>query len=210
MSYPKPLQKLIDVFTELPGIGPKQAARFALFLLKEKEGVLPNFVNALREVQGEIGYCEQCFRTVEHSSEAHVLCTICRDPKRTGVMIAVVEKEPDMHNLEKTSVYNGQYHILHGVISPLDSESPKKLHLRALYDRVKLQLEQQKKCEVVLATNATTEGTTTALYIERILAPLKDAYTDFKISRLGRGLSIGSELEYADDMTLRYALEQRK
>ena len=112
--------------------------------------------------------------------------------------------------MEKTGAYSGLYHILGGLISPLDSDSPKKLHLKELFGRVKNLLEKDGKCEVILATGTTTEGDMTALYIDRVLAPLKDQFKDLKISRLGRGLSLGSELEYADEVTLKNALTNRK
>lgn len=138
------------------------------------------------------------------------LCGFCCDPKRDQKTIAVMEKESDMQNLEKTSLYQGVYHVLGGVISPLDSDSQKKLHLKEMHGRIKNILERDGRCEVILATNATAEGDTTALYIEKILAPFKEQYADFKISRLGRGLSLGSELEYADEVTLKNALTNRK
>ena len=116
-----------------------------------------------------------------------------------------------MQNLEKTGSFLGLYHVLGGVISPLDSDSPKKLRLRSLHERIKKDCAEHKKSfEVVLATNSTTEGDTTALYIERVLAPLKDTYPHFTISRLGRWLSLGSELEYADEITIKNALTNRK
>lgn len=115
-----------------------------------------------------------------------------------------------MQNLERTNLYQGQYHVLNGVISPLDADSPKKLHLKELYERAKNQLDKQGSCEIILATNPTTEGDMTALYIERILVPLKDHYPNLKISRLGRGLALGSELEHIDEMTLKNAFTNRK
>lgn len=209
--FPKPVQQLIDLLAKLPGIGPRQAARFAFFLLKDQSELTDQLADALKSVTSKIQLCAQCFRLIESAPEiAHKLCEYCRDQRRDQMLITVVEKESDMLNLEKTGVYNGTYHVLGGVISPLDSESPKKLHLRELHDRVKNLLEQRETCEVVLGTNPTTEGDTTALYLERILSPLKNRYEKFKLSRLARGLSLGSELEYADEITLRNALVNRK
>lgn len=203
--YPNPIQRLIDLFAKFPGIGPRQATRFVFSLLKsELSRELAAALNGLEA----IGLCTQCFRTME-KAELDV-CGLCRNLKRDPAVIAVVEKEADMHNIEKTGSHQGTYHVLGGLISPLNSDSTKGLHLRELHDRVRKTLERHKKCEVILATGATTEGDTTALYIERILAPLKDQYVGLAISRLGRGLSLGSELEYADEVTLKNALTNRK
>lgn len=206
--YPKPIQKLIDLFIKFPGIGPRQAGRFAFFILKENGSLTADLVSALKEVKEKVGFCSQCFRSMENQENS--LCSFCRDPKRDQKTIAVVEKESDMQNLEKTGLHQGVYHILGGVISPLDADSPKKLRLREIHGHVKNILEKQGKCEVILATGSTAEGDMTAMYIERILEPLKKQYANFKISRLGRGLSLGSELEYADEITLKNALTNRK
>lgn len=208
--YPAPIQKLIDLFTRFPGIGPRQAGRFAFFLLKEKNPLIPELIAALKEVDQRVALCEQCFRTIEVEDKAVPYCAFCRDPRRERGLIAVVEKESDLQNFEKAGAYHGLYHVLGGMISPLDPDSPKRLRLRELHQRIKKALEQNEKCEVILATNPTTEGDTTALYIERVLAQLKDAHPMLAISRLGRGLSLGSELEYADEVTIKNALQNRK
>lgn len=202
--YPKPIQKLIELFTRFPGIGPRQASRFVFYLLKN--GSAEELISALGELKN-VGFCSQCYRTMEQKNG---LCSLCGDKKRDSSLIAVVEKESDMQNMEKTGAYFGLYYILGGVISPLDSDSPKKLHLKELHERVKTLLNKDGRCEVILATGATTEGDMTALYIDRVLAPLKEEFKEFKISRLGRGLSLGSELEYADEVTLKNALTNRK
>lgn len=165
---------------------------------------------ALKETEEKIGFCAQCFKTLEKMTPGDRLCTFCRDSKRDSRTIAVVEKESDLQNLEKTGSYHGLYHVLGGTISPLDAESPKRLHLRHIFERIKKLLEDADPYEVVLATNPTTEGDMTALYIERILAPLKEQFPQLKITRLGRGLSLGSELEYADEVTVKNALTNRK
>lgn len=208
--YPAPIQKLIELFGKFPGIGPRQAARFAFFILKDRNGFIEELRAALKEVEEKVGICEQCFRTMERENGTVRLCGFCRDARRDPRQIAIVEKESDMHNVEKTGAYHGLYHVLGGVISPLDAESPKKIRLRELYARVEKTLAADARCEVILATNPTTEGDTTALYIERILSPLKDAHAGLAISRLGRGLSLGSELEYADEVTIKNALQNRK
>lgn len=166
-------------------------------------------IDALKNLQEKVVFCSQCFRSMEADGQTG-LCLFCADSKRDSSAIAVVEKESDMQNLEKTGVYHGLYHVLGGTISTLDADSPKKIHLKELYERVKGLLEAKQKCEVVLATNPTTEGDTTALYIERVLAPLQNHFSGIKISRLGRGLSLGSELEHVDEVTLKNALKNRK
>lgn len=207
--YPKPIQKLIELFVKFPGIGPRQAARFVFYILKEN-GMSRELIVSLEELEGKVKFCGQCFRTVETETIGSSFCSICGNSKRDPAQIAVVEKESDFHNLEKIGVYRGHYHILSGLISPLDEDSPKRLHLGELHARVKTLLEKGGRCELILATNPTTEGDTTALYIERVLDPLKRAHAGLTISRLARGLSLGSELEHVDEVTLKNALTNRK
>lgn len=208
--YPKPTQNLIDFFTKFPGIGPRQAARFVFFILKQNAGFLDKFIESLKNVKDGVGWCEQCFRSMEKTDNSFSRCSFCINTKRQTHIIAVVEKESDMLNLEKTRSFQGLYHILGGTIDPLDSNSPGRLHLKDLYNRVKNVLDKNSLCEVVLATNPTTDGDMTSLYIERILSPLKDNFSGFVISRLGRGLSLGSELEHVDETTLKSAFLGRK
>ena len=208
--YPKPIQNLIELFSRLPGIGPRQASRFAFFILKEKNHFIPELIAALQELDASVGICSDCFRTMERDGKDAEKCSFCRDPRRDRTEIAVMEKESDMQNMESTGAYHGLYHILGGIISPMDTESPKKIRLKELYERIEAMLTEKEKCEVILATNPTTEGDTTALYIERILLPLKEKYSGLTLSRLGRGLSLGAELEYADEITLKNALTNRK
>lgn len=210
--YPKAIQNIITLFMKFPGIGPRQAARLAIFILKS-DGLTKELANALGDLE-KIGFCTDCFRSIEIINSPAVsqgfLCSICRDDKREHSTIAVVEKESDMQNIEKTGIYRGLYHILGGVLSPHDQESPKKLHLKELYQRIQNTLTKKNECEVVFATNTTTESDMTALYIERILEPLSKKFSGLKIVRLGRGLALGSELEYADEITIKNALTNRK
>lgn len=209
--YPKPIQRVIDLLTKLPGVGPRQAARFAFFMLKENNGFAGELAQGIREMQANVATCIQCYRTMEKNLEQETAqCTLCRDARRNEGTITVVEKESDLQNLERTGAYVGLYHVLGGVISPLDSDSPKKLHIREIYNRVATLLNQHKQVELILGTNPTTEGDMTAIYIERTFAPLKEKTQNFKLSRLGRGLSLGAELEYADEVTLKSALMNRK
>ena len=206
--YPQSIQKLIDLFAKFPGIGPRQASRLVFFLLKENGNFAGDLSLAITEAKDKTVSCRQCFRSMEKTDK--VLCPLCQDAKRDVASLAIVEKESDLLTLERSGVHTGQYHVLGGVISPLDADSPKRLHLRELFERTKNILEKNSRAEIVLSTSATTEGDTTALYIERVLAPLKNSYPDFKISRLGRGLSLGSELEYADETTVKNAFLNRK
>lgn len=209
MNYPEPIQNLIDIFIRFPGIGPKQAARFAFFLLKKDENEIENLSNAVKNLKSKVRFCSQCFRSMEKNYID--LCSICSDKKRDPNIIMVIEKESDLFNMERTGGFNGVYHLLGGVILPLNPDSSKNLHLKELFEKVKSLLGSgEKNVEVVLATNPTTDGDTTALYIDRILEPLKNHYPNLKISRLGRGLSLGSELEYADEATIKHALTNRK
>src|SRR3989344_870576 len=208
MLYPRPVQDLIDLFAKFPGIGPRQAARFAFFLLRDATSLIPLLKSSLGDLEKSVAFCEECFRATE-KNDTPLLCALCRDSKRNASLIAVVEKESDMQNIEKTGAFRGRYHILGGTISALDPESPKRLHLRELHARVSKALKDMPETEVILATAATSEGDMTALYIERVLSPLKNGNPKLKLTRLGRGLSAGSELEYADDQTLRNALKNR-
>lgn len=209
--YPKPIQNVIDLLMKLPGVGPRQAARFAFFMIKDSNGFIDEFITCLHEMQTTIATCSQCYRAMEkHTDAAIKYCGLCQDARRNPAIITVIEKESDLQNLERTGAYQGLYHVLGGVISPLDSDSPKKLHIRDLYNRVVALLNQQQQVELILGTNPTTEGDMTALYIERTFVPIKEKSSQFIISRLGRGLSLGSELEYADEITLKNALMNRK
>jgi len=209
--YPKSVQRVIDLLTRLPGVGPRQAARFAFYMMKDGSGFVEELSSSLREMQANIATCSQCYRTMEKNVQENITqCVLCHDDRRNAGTITVVEKESDLQNLERTGVYQGLYHVLGGVISPLDSDSPKKLHIRDMYNRVAILLNQQKSVELILGTNPTTEGDMTAVYIERTFAPLKEKTSLFTLSRLGRGLSLGAELEYADEVTLKNALMNRK
>ena len=209
MDYPKPIKNLIDLFAKFPGVGPRQATRFVFFLLKQHNGFVKEFQEGLAGL-AHIRQCKLCFRVVDQNGSDELVCALCKDTKRDHNIVAIVEKESDMQSIEHTHIFQGLYHILDGVVSPLDPESPKRLHLRELHSRVSKLLEHSGKAEVILATSSTTEGDTTALYIDRILTPLKIKFPDFAITRLGRGLSLGSELEYADEITLKSALTNRR
>ncbi len=205
MVYPQSIQKLIEYFTRLPGIGPRAAGRFVFALLKEDPEFLKEFGIALSSLPSSVGQCAQCFTIVERDTKLEKLCAICANKNRNHSILMVVEKESDLLSVERSGNYKGLYHILGGVVSLLDSESTKKLTLRELYTRVSNAKKNDPALEVILATNPTPEGDVTANYIERILEPLT-----ITITRLGRGITAGSELEYIDETTMQNALKNRK
>jgi len=210
--YPKPIQNLIDLFLKFPGVGPKQAARFVFYMLRAERGEAEAIADAIARLRDEIEICSQCYKTfgAERALADQTHCELCRDQRRERNQILIVEKEVDLLNIERTHRYQGLYHILGGTIDPLDAGSPGRLHLKELFNRAKQILETKGALEVILATNPTAEGDATALYLERVLAPLKNQSPNFRISHLGRGLTTGSELEYADDITIANAILNRK
>jgi recombination protein RecR len=195
---PEPVQNLIDAFERLPGIGPKTASRLAFFILRGGEELPDRLADALKAIHKETRLCNRCFSITLTGQE---VCEICSDDRRDRTTICVVEEPLDVLMLERTGVYNGQYHVLHGVLSPIDGIGPDDLHIRPLLER--LQSDQVK--ELIIATNPSMEGDATALYIKQQLAN-----PDIRITRLARGLPVGSDLEYADQTTLLRALTGRQ
>jgi len=196
--YPRPIQKLIEQFQRLPGIGPKQAAKFAFKVLRMNDKELALFSHILGTIKKETHLCAQCSLTFEDDGSS--LCPICRNPERKQVVIAVVETEQDAYTIEKSQAFNGVYHILGTRIS-LAADSLDTPALTRLQNR----LAKLEGPEVILAMNATTDGGATALFLERSLKPL-----GVKISRLARGFSSGTEIEYADKDTLIDAFRNRR
>ncbi len=211
---------------KFPGVGPKQATRFVFYLLREDEAEVESFASAIARLQSDVKICRQCYKTFDTNPSTSLdvardrqlgtgggekeLCEICRDTKRNKSEIMVIEKEVDLGNIERTHKFSGLYHVLGGIVSPLDSTAPSRLHLRELFERIQTRAKTGDAIEVILGTNPTAEGDATALYIERIVTPLKNQYQNLTLSRLGRGLTTGSELEYSDDITIANALVNRK
>ncbi len=191
--YPRAFQKLIKNLSALPSVGPKMAERLVLFLFKQDTEKIKEFAENLLEIKS-MKICHRCFNIAEGE-----LCEYCKDSKRDQHSICVVEEPLDIISLERTKVFNGLYHVLGGVLQVGDSGE--NLKISELLSRI----EKEKIKEVILATNPTTEGDTTALYLKRKLQPF-----GIKITRLGRGLSTGADLEYADEITLSEALTNRK
>ena len=213
--FSKPIQNLVEHFLKFPGVGPRQATRFVFYLLREDRGRARELADALSKLHDEVKLCAQCYKTFDTNgpstgSGQAARCELCRNPRRNQSQVLVVEKEVDLENVERTRKYDGLYHVLGGAVSPLDSSAPARLHLKELFDRVQELARAGGEAEVILATNPTVEGDATALYLERIFSPLKNQYSGLKLSRLGRGLNTGSELEYADEVTISNAIENRK
>ncbi|MEN9216654.1 MAG: recombination mediator RecR [Gloeomargarita sp. HHBFW_bins_162] len=194
-AYTRPLARLIERLQRLPGIGPKSAQRLALHLLKQPDQEVQALAEALLEAKQKVGQCQICY----HLS-AEPICDICANPERDQHTICVVSDSRDVIALEKTREYRGKYHVLGGVISPMDGIGPEQLTINALVKRVG---EQDIK-EVILALSPTIEGETTILYLGRLLRPLT------RVTRIAFGLPVGGDLEYADELTLAKALEGRR
>ncbi len=196
--YPNSIQKLIDLFSKFPTVGPRTASRFVFYLMYLPKEKIEELVQAISNFKNKIKLCQLCFNPLEGEGG---LCKICSDPTRDKTLLCIVEKETDLQAIEKIKKYKGLYFILGGTVSNLKPEALKKLRLKELEERVKSPEIQ----EVILATNSTTEGQATALYLQRLLKPFNK-----KIVQLGRGLPMGGELEYADEETLSSALESRR
>lgn len=198
MILPEPIQSLITALERLPGIGPKSASRLAFFLLRAPQEVAQDLAEALSGLRDKIGYCEECFNITE---AGRLRCEVCESPKRDGNMICVVEDALDVVALERTGGYQGKYHVLHGLLSPIEGVGPDDLKIRSLIERI----ARGGVREVILATNPSMEGDATALYLRQQLEPL-----GVQVTRLARGLPVGGDLEYADQTTLLRALAGRQ
>ncbi len=198
MSLPEPLQNLITAFSRLPGIGPKTASRLAFFLLRASDDLSYDLANALNELKTSITYCQNCFHI---TTTGHHLCNICANDQRDKSLVCVVEEPLDVLAIERTGVYLGHYHVLHGALSPIEGIGPDDLKIRELLSRIR----SGDIHEVILATNPSMEGDYTAAYLSQQLAPL-----GVKLTRLARGLPVGGDLEYADQSTLQRALSGRQ
>ncbi len=194
--YTKPLARLVEEFQKLPGIGPKSAQRMAFQILKMPAHEVRKFSDAILEAKEKIKYCRHCFNM---SSENP--CEICTDDRRNHSIICVVAETRDLIALEKTREYKGSYHVLQGLISPLDGITPEDLRIKELIER----LQNEKTEEIILAINPSVEGEATSMYLTKLIKP-----SGVKISRIAFGLPVGSELEYVDEITLARALEGRR
>lgn len=195
---PPALTNLIEALGALPGVGPRTAERYAYFLLKHDPHVSARLADTLVQLHSGIGYCKKTFALVSADQELSDLYT---DPRRDKKLVAVVAEPFDVVALEKTGQYHGTYHVLGGLVSPIDGVGPDQLHIASLVDRI----DEDGVEEIILATNASVEGESTALFIQQQIGDRQ-----VKVSRLARGLPIGVDLEYADQITLGRALEGRQ
>lgn len=195
---PPALSDLIDAFGLLPGVGPRTAERYAYYLLRQSGDTPQKLSTALQALSGGVGYCSKTFALVPAGQALSELYT---DARRNKQVVAVVAEPFDLVALEKTGQFSGTYHVLGGLVSPIDNVGPEQLHVKELVSRI----DEDKVKEVILATNASVEGESTALYIKQQIGDRK-----VKITRLARGLSAGVDLEYADQITLGRALEDRQ
>ncbi|MGZ9234722.1 MAG: recombination mediator RecR [Anaerolineales bacterium] len=198
MLLPQSLQSLINALERLPGIGPKSASRLAFYFLRAPEEVSQDLSSALANLKANTTLCQECFNITDAGREQ---CEICESSQRDGSLVCVVEEALDVLALERTAGYQGKYHVLQGVLSPIDGIGPEDLKVKQLISRV----AQGEIQEVILATNPSMEGDATALYLQQHLEPL-----GVKVTRLARGLPVGGDLEYADQNTLLRALSGRQ
>ena len=195
-SYTVPVQNLIDQLGRLPGVGPKSAQRIAFHLLKLPVDDVNRLAEAITDAKQRVRFCERCFNFAENE-----LCPICADPRRDSHTVCVVEESRDIIALERTGEFKGRYHVLLGVLNPIDGVGPDQLKIRELVVR----LSKEDIHEVIVCTNPNTEGEVTAQYLGRILKPF-----DIKVTRPASGLPVGGDLEYADELTLGRAISGRR
>jgi recombination protein RecR len=198
MLLPESIQSLINSLERLPGIGPKSASRLAFYLLRAPDDVSQNLSDALANLKEKTAFCQECFNITEAGRER---CEVCESARRDGSLICVVEEALDVLALERTGGFQGKYHVLQGVLSPIEGIGPDDLKISQLLGRV----SNGGVKEVILATNPSMEGDATALYLRQQLEPL-----GVKVTRLARGLPVGGDLEYADQNTLLRALSGRQ
>jgi recombination protein RecR len=196
MFYPKPIAKLIDSFSMLPGVGKRTAARMAFHVLRMKDEDVRTFSEALIEIKQNLQCCSVCCNFTDSNP-----CPVCSDTSRDPSMICVVQEPKDMIAMERTKEYRGFYHVLHGAISPMDGVGPEQVRIKEMLSR----LSDERVKELILATNTNLEGEATAMYIARLVKPF-----GLRVTRIAHGVPVGGELEQADEVTLSRALEGRK
>lgn len=195
MYYPEPIARLIESFSKLPGIGQKTATRLAFYTIGMEDQDVNEFAKNLLSAKRDLRFCSICGNLTESDP-----CAICTDPTRDRTTILVVEESKDVLAMEKIREYRGLYHVLHGTISPMNGISPDEINVKSLITRL---MDSEVK-EVIIATNATSDGEATAMYLARMIKP-----AGIKVTRLARGLPVGSDIEYADEVTLSKAVENR-
>ena len=196
-----PLHDIATLFQKLPGIGPRAAVRMVLALLDKPQQELDDLGAAITQLKDRVRQCRECFNLCDDG-----ICDVCRDSRRDPKQILVVEKVTDLQSVERASIWKGLYHVLGGAIAPMDNVGPEHLRIRELAERVDRFVQQVGSVELVLATNPTSSGEMTAMYVRDLFRGMPGVRT----TRLARGLASGTHLEYADEITLRHALESRK
>jgi len=192
----KSFERLIKALRRLPGVGPRQAERFCTYFLRAPQSQTEEFIAALRELKENVRMCSRCFSYCEDE-----LCSVCSDQSRDAGLLCVVEETQDIEAIEKTRIFSGYYHVLHGALSPVDARGVDSLRIRELVERVKASPEIR---EIIIATDPDTEGEATALYLSRLLSPLVPS-----LSRIAYGVPLGGDLDYTDELTLGYAIKGR-
>jgi len=196
VQLPEAMERLVQELSRLPGVGPKTAQRLAFHVLRVDRQRAEALAQAVVDVKERIGYCSRCYNIAEGE-----LCAICVSGRRDPALICVVESPLDLIAIERSAEYQGLYHVLHGVISPIDGVGPDQIHVPQLVERVR----EERVAEVIIATNADIEGEATAVYLHRALAPL-----GISVTRPAHGLPVGGDLEYADELTLARAMAGRR
>jgi recombination protein RecR len=196
VKYSKPLERLVNELGKLPGIGLKSAQRLAFYILRQPASEIDKLIGAITEVKQKISYCSICYNMTEDDP-----CSICTDPQRDKSKICVVEDPNSLLTIERTNEYNGLYHVLLGTLSPLDGIGPEQLKIKELLTRIK----QGDIKEIIIATSPNVQGESTALYLARLIKPL-----GIKVTRIALGVPVGSDLEYADEVTMAKAMEGRR
>jgi recombination protein RecR len=199
---PKSVRKVIEQFAKLPGIGPKSAQRLAIYLLRSPENKLKELGQSILDLKKDVVFCNECWNIAEENP-----CTLCVDESRNKNLMCVVEDVLDVVAIEKTKKFNGVYHVLHGVLSPINGVGPEQLKMFQLFKRIENRLNElaaDENLEIIIATNPSLEGEATALYIQKELLT-----SQAKVTRIARGLPVGGDLEYADEVTVSRALMGR-
>lgn len=196
MDYPEPIARLIEELRRLPGLGPKSAQRVAFFLLKARPDDNKRLASAIETLSASVSLCERCNAFTDRP-----ICAICTDPTRVDSVVCVVEEPGNIMAVDRSGAYRGRYHVLHGALSPIQGIGPDELRIQGLLDRVR----EGSATEVILATSPTVEGEATAIYLARLLKALGT-----RVTRIATGIPAGSDLEWADEVTMNRALEGRR
>lgn len=207
MSNDDIINKLAEIFTRFPGIGPKQARRFVYFLLSQPQGSLNNLAHLISELKKDICQCTTCTRFFMTGHSRSLICDLCADQSRDNTTLMIVEKDIDLNNIRKLGVYNGQYAVLGGLLPILEKNPGERIRQSALLKNIEQKIKNYGLKEIIIAISVTREGENTADYLKQLLRPFEDK--GIRVTLLGRGLSSGTEIEYTDSDTIKNALINR-